>query len=146
MSVLGDAVQALNEDIEIASFLPAANYVFILIASGDGSTLFFLLALASSVMGATLFNHLYFRASEGPEDQEELEDDDKFINGVVSENWASAIIAIPWGVLLVISMYFLFERFPKNWILPEVLFFISAGFILLYLTHYPLNYLVNYNR
>lgn len=152
MSVLGDAVQTLNEDIEVAAFLPSVNYVFLHITSIGGSDMFFGLAFAASVVGAALFNHLRSLASdeaptdekqegnEGEEAFEEWEDprDDEInqSNGhrQISRRTTSVLLLLPWGVLLLASMYFLLERFSKNWVLPEMLFFISVGFIALYLT------------
>lgn len=152
MSVLGDAVQTLNEDIEVAAFLPGVNYVFLHIASGDGSDLFFAFALTASVVGAALFNHLRSLASgeaTTDEEQEENEGEEAFeewedprgdeINQSnshrrISRRTTSVLLLLPWGVLVLVSMYFLLERFSKNWVLPEMLFFISVGFIALYLT------------
>jgi len=160
MSVLGDAVQTLNEDIEVAAFLPGVNYVFLHIASGSGSDLFFGLALTASVVGAALFNHLRSLASdeattdeeqeaneeeEAPEEWEDPRGDE--INqpdghGQISRRTTSTLLLLPWSVLLLVSMYFLLERFSRNWILPEMLFFISIGFIALYLTDGVLKRLV----
>ncbi|ACV12239.1 hypothetical protein Huta_2072 [Halorhabdus utahensis DSM 12940] len=164
MSVLGDAVQALNEDIEIAAFLPGVNYVFLLIASEDGSNLFFGLALGASVVGATLFNHLRHLASDESTNTDDTEADER---ENASEEWedprdggnnqsggdrqisqqsASMLLLLVWGALLLVSMHFLFERFSKNRVLPEVLFFISVGFIALYVTDIILNrYISSYN-
>ena len=152
MSVLGDAVQTLNEDIEVAAFLPGVNYVYLHITSIGSSDKFFWLAFAASVVGAALFNHLRSLVSdeaptgegqeenEGEEASEEWEDPrDDVINQSnghrqISQQTTSALLLLPWGVLLLVSMYFLLERFSRNWVLPEMLFFISVGFIALYLT------------
>lgn len=165
MSVLGDAVQTLNEDIEVVAFLPGINYVFLQIVSGDGLNLFFGLALTASVIGAALFNHLRSLASggatideeqkenEGEEALEEWEDprgdgiNQSYDHGQISRKTTSALLLLPWSGLLLVSMYFLLERFSKNWILPEMLFFISIGFIALYLTDGVLKWLVyDYNE
>ncbi|WP_123619200.1 hypothetical protein [Halorubrum sp. CSM-61] len=154
MSLLGDAVQTLNEDIEIAAFLPGVNYVFLLIASGDGLNLFFWLTLAASIISAALFNHLRSLASNkdsgtegtGEEVSDEWDDprDDQLDNSLqITQRGASILLFLPWVVLLAVSMYFLLERFSKDWVLPEILFFVSVGFISLYLTDIILKYCVS---
>jgi len=148
MSFIGDAVRALNEDIEIAAFLPGVNYVFLHIASGNGSDLFFALALVASIVSAALFNYLRALSSSEEVDSADIEDEGseewRQPNGYdvgnsdrrrqLSQRNASMVLFLPWGMLLLISLYFLLERFPENWILPEALFFISVGFMSLYVT------------
>ena len=152
MSLLGDAIQTLNEDVEVIAFLPGVNYVFLHIASGSGSDLFFGLALAASVVGAALFNHLRSLASGGGTNSEEADTAEgenrpdewedpragvgyRSSNGKpISQRGASISLFLVWGGLLLVSMYYLLERFSKSWVLPEVLFFISIGFTALYAT------------
>lgn len=160
MSFLGDAVQTLNEDIEVASFLPGINYVFLLISPSDRSELFFGLALVAAIVGAALFNHLRSLKSTEDTDIDNIDtneqneeskewkdprdtDSSQSENNQIGQKFASMLLFLPWGALLLLSMYFLFERFSKDWILPEVLFFISTGFLALYTTDIVLKRFVN---
>jgi hypothetical protein len=151
MSILGDAVQTLNEDIEVTAFLPGVNYVFLHIASGGGSDFLFALALTASIVGAALFNHLRFLGSDEDTDDEKTEgveegsskewDDPRnsdhsqsVSDREIGQERASMLLLIMWGGLLLTSMYFLLERFSRSWVLPEILFFTSTGLIALYVT------------
>ena len=158
MSVLGDAVQTLNEDIEVAAFLPGANFVFLLISPGGDPTVFLALAILSAVVGAGFFNYLsYLSEQEGSHVEENKDEvggsdstgagtqpvDRQGGSGRIDLDVASLFLLVPWAILLVIGMYFLLERFERNWILPEILFFVSFGFICLYPTEYLLKRFVS---
>jgi len=160
MSILGDAVQTINEDVEVAAFLPGANFVFLHISSKTGTDWLFAFTFASAVVGATLFNHL--RALDA-EDGYETGIDSGRSEEDGSEEWSdpreadyeglqeklqrsqrsvSAVLFVSWGGLLIWSMYLLSKDFAESWILPEVLFFVSLAFLALYATRYVLEFFV----
>lgn len=157
MSLIADGVQTLNEDIEVIAFLPGSSYIFLLIAPGGNSELFFGLALVAAVVGAGFYNYLGYLKDEGREKREEKREEHKQnspseANEETTDSWedprsetsetdeenitAEDVIVIfllvSWGVLLLISMYYLCQFFSKSWILPEVLFFVSFGVLAIY--------------
>jgi uncharacterized ion transporter superfamily protein YfcC len=149
--MLADGVQTLKEDIEVVAFLPGASYVFLLISPGGDKILLFILAILAAIVGSAFYNYLnHLKSDEKKEDASGMEEEKadnwndprETTNEADNEDTVAGVLIASWGGLLLVSMYFLYGLFSKNWILPEILFFISVGVIALYFTEGVLRYIL----
>lgn len=129
MTPLQDAVAVLNDDVALFAFLPGTNYVFLLIQGGQTATFFVIASGVSAILGTVVYNYLSADSNQEETDGQDLSGLQRSILGFCGLTWLG---------LLIGSMWDLFHLFPKNWILPELLFFTSLSFISLFATDFIL--------
>lgn len=110
-----DATAILNEDSALFAFLPVANLVFLTIKHNTRFLL--LVSIGVSALAALLYNVIRGKPSLSSRSRVGF----TLIGGL-------------WIVALLYSMWGLRGIFGERTVLPEMLFFVSAGFLFLLLT------------
>lgn len=110
-----DATAILNEDSALFAFLPVANLVVLTV---EHDTCFLLVvSIGVSALAALLYNVIRGKPSLSSRSRVGF----TLVGGL-------------WIVALLYSMWGLIEMFGEQTVLPEVLFFVSTGFLFLLLT------------